>query len=66
MPDITMCSSERCERATACRRHAGSGTVANQFRQSISDFSFNKWWGAESCFGFLPVNPQPDDLDDAR
>jgi hypothetical protein len=35
MPDIMMCDAKGCERSPECYRHADSGTVANEYRQTF-------------------------------
>lgn len=42
MPDITMCAANNCKLSSKCYRHKDSGTKPNPFRQSYSDFGWQK------------------------
>lgn len=55
---ITLCNSTHCERSATCSRHEDSGAKAGH-RQAISDYSFQRWWEAKHCFGFLPLESVP-------
>ena len=51
MPDITMCLSENCPKASQCKRHKDSGTMASTW-QSYSAFEPDD---AGNCEYYWPV-----------
>lgn len=56
MPDISMCAHPTCPSRSRCYRHAASGTVPSEMRQSYMGFEP----GADGrCSSFLDVGGRP-------
>lgn len=58
MPDICMCASAKCPKATSCYRHMASGTQPDEFRQAY--FALGQEGSPsedEACLLFLPRTP---------
>lgn len=53
MPDVAMCHNPECPSRQSCYRHAESGTVPVERRQSYMSFQPRKADG--KCWAYIPV-----------
>lgn len=58
MPDITMCLSEVCLKATTCYRHEASGKKPSEYRQSW--FLGSEFWTRSSCSYYSPIKEKEE------
>ncbi len=62
MPDISMCSDDRCPSRSQCYRHKDSGTKPSEWRQSYMDFQ--RPAEAEKCGEFWPARQKKEKAND--